>query len=447
MPNLKDSKTKKLVKSDFNLYVSSIKRKKENSVDFHVEMVKKIDELLEKHESEKENKESESAPQQGIVKSLKDLVEVREPFERKPEMPHHKEKEIRSNEILNTTNIENELFDIEHPDRTHSDFRFVTSLEEPKDIVRVKNPESEHVEDGDFHSWMLSDQDKSTSNVATSFAKIKVRKGQKPEKINGYTKTKIELEKTKEEIERKKQEIEEIEKEEQEKEKELKKKKIEKIKKEKGQERRKKLEMKKAQEEAKIREQELKKKELEMQKKKKEEGELKALEVKKAEREAEIKERELEKKKKERSKKNQKGKKLKTLELKKEEKEAIKKSKLKEKEEKLEVKKAIREEKLKRKLLEEKKSKKKKVEKSKKEPITVLKKKEKAEKESVEKHHAIFGKKEEQKKETSFDKELQEVLAITDKLLESLPDEVIDKFVQSKDFELYEKVLSKYKIK
>jgi len=94
MPNLKDSKTKKLVKSNFNSY-SSIKRKKEKSVDFHVEMVEKIDELLEKHESEKENKEPESTPQQGIVKSLKDLVEVREPFERKPEMPHHKEKETK----------------------------------------------------------------------------------------------------------------------------------------------------------------------------------------------------------------------------------------------------------------------------------------------------------------------------------------------------------------
>ena len=427
MPNLKDSKSKKLVKSDF---------------DFHVEMVKKIDKLLEKHEGEKENKELESAPQQGIIKSLKDLVEVREPFERKPEMPHHKEKEIGSNKTLNTTNIENELFDIEHPDGVQSDFRFVTSLEDPKDFVRVKNPDSEHVEDGDFHSWMLGDQNKNIRNATASFANMKAKTKKKDIKnkdknadisvkktgqVNGYTKTKIELEKTKQEIEKKKQELEEAECKEREKEKELKKKKIEKIKKEKEQEKRKKLEMKKAREEAKIREKELKKKELEMRKKKREEEKIKALEAKKAEREAEIKERELEKKRKDRLEKKQKEEKLKSLELKKKEEEAVKQSRLKEKEKKL----------------KEKKSEKKKIEKSKKEPLTVFKRKEKTEKKATEKDRAIFVKKE----ETNLDKELKEVLAIADKLLESLPDEVIDEFVQSKDFELYEKVLSKYKIK
>ena len=38
-------------------------------------------------------------------------------------------------------------------------------------------------------------------------------------------------------------------------------------------------------------------------------------------------------------------------------------------------------------------------------------------------------------------------LEITDNLLGKLPDEVIDEFVKSKDYELYEKVIKKYKIK
>jgi len=463
MPNLKKNRIRTLVRSDvdiflttnisvpgwssnkkikFNPHPSPRKKKRdisqENPVDFHVEMVKKIDALLEKYEKERGEKDQESATLQDVVRSLEELVEIREPFERKPEMPR-KKTDFQSNETLNTIDIENELFDIERPDRTHSDFRFVTGLEESKDIVRIKNPESEHMKDGDFHNWMLSDQDKTVSNIATSFANIKVRKRRKTEKINGYTKTKIELEKTKEKIEKKKQELEEVEQKERKKEKELKKKKIEKIKKEKEEEKRKKLEMKKAQKEAKTGEQELKKKELE--RKKKEEERLRALEAKKAERNAEIKERELEKKKREKLEKKQEEERLKALKLKKQEKEAIKKSRLKEKERKLEAKKAIREEKLKRKLLEEKKLKKKKVEKEKKEPTTILKKK--TEKETTEKQHTIFGKKE----ETNLDKEIQEVLAITDKLLENLPDKVIDKFVQSKDFELYEKVLNKYKIK
>ena len=45
-----------------------------------------------------------------------------------------------------------------------------------------------------------------------------------------------------------------------------------------------------------------------------------------------------------------------------------------------------------------------------------------------------------------FDDELKKVLRMTDSLLEELPEEVIDQFVQSEDFQLYEKVLNRYKV-
>ena len=53
------------------------------------------------------------------------------------------------------------------------------------------------------------------------------------------------------------------------------------------------------------------------------------------------------------------------------------------------------------------------------------------------------GKVEHSKKE--LDDDHKRVLLMTDELLEKLPDEVIDKFVNSEDFETYKKVLEKVK--
>jgi len=49
--------------------------------------------------------------------------------------------------------------------------------------------------------------------------------------------------------------------------------------------------------------------------------------------------------------------------------------------------------------------------------------------------------------ETLLDNDVKKLLVITNNLLGELPEEVIDKFVESEDFELYSKVLQKYKIK
>jgi len=59
----------------------------------------------------------------------------------------------------------------------------------------------------------------------------------------------------------------------------------------------------------------------------------------------------------------------------------------------------------------------------------------------------IVEKKEVEKENPLLDEDIKNVLAITDNLLGKLPEEVIDEFVKSKDYELYEKVIKKYKIK
>jgi len=57
------------------------------------------------------------------------------------------------------------------------------------------------------------------------------------------------------------------------------------------------------------------------------------------------------------------------------------------------------------------------------------------------------GKKEMEKEDSSLDENIKKVLLMTDNLLGNLPEEVIDEFVKSKDFALYEKVINKYKNK
>jgi len=46
-----------------------------------------------------------------------------------------------------------------------------------------------------------------------------------------------------------------------------------------------------------------------------------------------------------------------------------------------------------------------------------------------------------------LDDDLKKVLVMTDSLLGELPQDVIERFSQSDDFELYERVLNKYRIK
>lgn len=430
MPHVKKNKDKKPVKSESNIILKkemgtfknlsdkkiksnpkpfSKKKKqdkiKKNSVDFHWEIVKKIDALIAEHEKEtKSEEESED--------SLERIVEIREPHKRKLEAPNFK-TDIRAENISNYLDFENEPFKVELSGRADPGFKFVRNLEEPKDIVYIKDLDQLEKND-DFHSKMLGGLDKKNQKPTKGFARIKIRSREerakildaknKPrqtsssqniknvrekketKKVNGFTLVKEELEETKKEIEEKKKELE--------------------------------LAEKKAKGEA----EELKEKKKEKLEREKEGKKLKKLELKKAKIETKERERRLREK-----------------------------TKIEAKKKKLEAKTALKEEKLKRKL----ESKKKKIGKPEKEPASVLKasktddkkKKEKSKSSTTGLHHFILGKREVAEENPILDEDIIQVLRITDNLLEKLPNEVIDKFVQSEDFTLYEKVISKYKIK
>lgn len=424
MPHLKKYKAIKPVKSKLNILLttemgifSKLSKKKikfnprpfsekkeanktkKNLVDFHLEIVKKIDALITEHEKEAGFEEEPEAP-------LEELVEIREPLKRKPEISDFKSIG-QSKNICDYLDFENELFKAELTDKANPSFRFVRNLEEPKDIVYIKNIENNDVKDDDFHSRMLGGSDKANEKPTMGLAHIKVRNKEErvgfkaarnkskrtsspkkieTNKINEFSLVKKELEETKKEIEEKKKELELAEK------------------------------------RAKIEAEELKEKKKEKIERKKEEKKLKKLELKKAKIEAKERERKLREK-----------------------------TKIETKKEKLEAKMALKEEKLKRKL----ESKKKKIGKPEKETESVLKvrktddkkKKEKSKSSTKGLHHFILGKKEVEKENPILDEDVRRVLRLTDNLLEKLPDEVIDEFVKSDDFALYEKVISKYKIK
>jgi len=434
-----------------------------NLVDFHLEMVKKIDTLIEEHEREKETVFEEvpdSISQEELEDSLEEIVEMREPFKRKLEIPDFK-TEMQPESIFDNIDVEKEEFEITLPGEIHRDFKFVTNLEEPKDIVYVKNIESGHVKDDDLHSRMLDSQDKMTQNSTMGFARVRSKKKmanlkeqktknkkqkvisktqnrgtevtttkkKKSKKKNGLEKTRKEVEKARREVEKKKKELGVIEEEIKKKEKDLKRKKIERIRKKKEEKQVKKVEMEqsyipvnfnhrwrkfKEKEKEELEKEEIERQRAEMEK-------LKKLELKKAKELAKKKEKELKEKKKELEEKAKLEAKKKRLEAKHDLKEEMKK-----KEE------AERQKELKMKTAEKKKT-------------GIFTKKEKPS--SLATKHSLSRKKNLEQEQPVLDDDIRKVLLITDNLLEKLPEDVIDEFVQSEDFSLYEKVISKYKVK
>ena len=351
---------------------------KKNLVNFHLDTVKKIDEVLK--DLEKENKQSKEK----TVRSTFGLAEIREPLKRKTMQPLETEPDF----ISEITDPDEGLF----PTRPHRglmpEFRFVKKLRESPDIVFIKKNVNDHVKDEEFHTRMIGSKDVETQKHTMGFAHIKIGKKDQKETIkqekktpqtvntktitngenNGVTKTKKALEETKKEIEEKKKELEQ------------------------------------AKIEAKEKEKELIKKMIEKEKKKKEDEKLRKLEMKKAE-----------------------------IESKKQEKELKKKAKIDEKKKKLEAKMALKEEKLKQKKLTKKDKEKHESKKEEEKPPAF--------------HRFVSGKKETIELNPLLDDDVRKVLLITDGLLEKLPEDVIDDFVKSKDFELYEKIINKYKIK
>jgi len=370
---------------------------KKNLVNFHLDTAKKIDALLEDLEKETEEQNKEKTNH-----STRDLAEIREPIKRKTMPP------LETDSFFEEINPGENFFQTNPHGKTEPGFRFVKKFKESPDIIFIKKNIDEHIKDGNFHTRMIGGKDIESQKQTMGFAHIKFRnkdkipknkKESKEKKMqlnedtktatngenNGVAKTKKALEETKKEIEEKKKELEQAKK------------------------------------EAKEREEELVKKMIEKEKRKKNEEKLKKLEMKKAK-----------------------------IEAKKREKELKKKARIEEKEKKLEAKMALKEEKIRQKKLKEKKRE---LEKHKKETSDILKVKTKEDKKKKEEekppafHRFVSGKKETIELNPLLDDDVRKVLIITDNLLEKLPEDIIDDFVKSKDFELYEKIINKYKIK
>lgn len=317
-------------------------------VDFHLDIVKKVDALLEDRENELKTDpvEVEFVSQKQNVLSLRDILEEREPFNKRPAKPVFR-TELNSVDVFGSFDPKQDLFEVELPTGLHSDLRFVGNFEELCDASNVTNVENSP------QIWAVDN--KESSRWLMGLGKIKVR--------------------SKKDIKNDK--------------------KIAKEKKKKLREKQKERELK-------------------------EQEKLKQIQLKE------------------------------TAKLEAEKQKLIEKENLeKEKQKKLEAKREIEEEKIKKEGSEEKASDKKDV-KAKQVFGGLFKKKKESKKKEEKTTPAVEQPKVENKpvvKEEDFvlDEEVSNAITIIDELLEQLPDKVIDEFVQSDDFALYEKVVKKYK--
>ena len=138
--------------------------------------------------------------------------------------------------------------------------------------------------------------------------------------------------------------------------------------------------------------------------------------------------------------------------LKKQKRELIKEEKQKRKLKEIERKKALKlqKEKEQQKIREQKQKELEQKKKEKGQQKTVKKEKTKKPEKKIEtkkEFDQIVLEKKKTEPEAFFDEDVKKILPVIDNLLEKLPEEVIDKFAQSKDFALYEKVVNKYKSK
>jgi len=202
------------------------KKKKEHDIDLHLEVTRKLDEVIAR------NKESEQTDNKDIT--IPKFIEIREPSFRSPGMPAFQSD-------LSPKGSFQELEGIQE---------FV-EIEPPTNFLMQKEPE--------FDSWMINQGEKDQKTY-WGFGHIKIRtKGTEPTKNSTNNSTnkniettiaKIELEETKKDIERKKKELEDALKKEREKALLVKKEQGERRK----QEKQKKIELKKQLKEEKIKE-------------------------------------------------------------------------------------------------------------------------------------------------------------------------------------------------
>ena len=483
MPHLDKFKKNKQVRSELDIidkkaikpfHFLKDKNKKNNNdsyVDFHLDITKKIDELIEKNENE--IVEFQSVSQKNPEFPLKETIEIRSDFNKIPERSSLF-FENQPLELFENFDHRDDLFEISHTGDLSSELNtndfegFIDEIIDNKNIISNNKNEI-------FETWAIGGKD--LHRFLAKVGKVKVRSKKIPNKKkniksnitrsvrkNGITKSKEALEKTKKEIQKQKKELKEKEK----------------ILKEKEKQKKEKLKALNAEKAKKEKEEILKQKEKEKQKKlkaklkeKEEKEKLKAELLKEKiiqkekiakqklkEKKKQIEERNKENELKEKLKQKEKEEKIKKQDLFKGEKEqSIKEKKLEEKQKKLEAQGEIKKEKTLRKTLGNIKLKKEKS--STKKGFTNLFKKKK-DKTKTQTKTVKEEKKEESKpasnvktpkvKETHIvqdntvlDDEVSDAITIIDELLEQLPEEVIDEFVQSDNFAIYEKVVKKYK--
>jgi hypothetical protein len=413
MPNLKKYKETKLIRPELNVFLAvgafnlfTGKKKKNNPeqpkeeektegyerkpTDFHSDMEKKVDALIANIEKETKPEEQSSISKKKLEDDSKDIAEPREHFRKKPETAHFKTETKLENDF-GSFNTKDELFEIKSLSKIQSESKIVKSSEElKKGILNSKIADNDHTNDKNILDQTSGEHNVAPKHSIISFTHhIKIRSKEEREKLKGAKEksnshdTTPLSEKLKFKVEKKETGTDNVF-----------------------------TKTERELEETKI---ENERKELVEHNNNK----LRKLELKKAKKEARNKEKELE---------------IKRLE--------------EEKRRKLELKKARRMEKAKGKNLVD----------SNQQNTTRdedLEQEWKKNKEHNEKNNSqtpemntlIVGKKEMEKEDSILDENIKKVLLITDNLLGNLPEEVIDEFVKSKDFALYEKVISKYKIK
>ena len=253
MQDLKENNKKKQVGSELNIFLTTemeilnlssdkkIKfnprpfskkkqnKNKKNFIDFHLDIVKKVDALIAEREKEEKTEEESPESQEQPETSLEDFVEIRRHIKRRPEIPFFK-TDLASNSFFDDLDFIDEPSKIESIDKVESEFKFVNTLEEPKDIVFIKNLDDEPKSDVELQTKMLNIKDKNEQKSAKIFPNLKIKtkntkskqkssksKSEKKPHLSVKEKTKVknkgptknhnEIEKTKEKIEERKKEL------------------------------------------------------------------------------------------------------------------------------------------------------------------------------------------------------------------------------------------------
>ncbi|MCK5637003.1 MAG: hypothetical protein KAH91_06225, partial [Thermoplasmatales archaeon] len=164
----------------------------ENIIDLHLEMARKVDELLASREREIQSEEVEPVTQIQQQLPLQEFVEFREVSVRKPEVSQFN-AEVQPGNVFREV-VQEDLFEIVPPSQ--------------KQPVEQDQPVN-----NDFQSTMIREGQKPHKlfmgathvKIKTKSSPQKTTKTEKPQKkLNGFTKKQIELEKSKQEIEARK---------------------------------------------------------------------------------------------------------------------------------------------------------------------------------------------------------------------------------------------------